>query len=338
MADITDAALINPWGAAESAAGPFWISNQGSNDSTLYSVTSLGVSKLGLTVTTPTTTTGPQGPTGQVRNANTSQFILSDGSAASFIFANLNGTISAWNGAAGTAAQNQPVATTSGPSTGLAIDNVTGRLYAATASGINVFNSSFAPVTLGPNAFKDPTLPAGLVPFNVQNIGGKIYVTYAPATRSGQISATAGAGTVAVFDTSGNFIAQVVSGSNLASSWGIVLAPASFGLFGGDLLVGNFSYVDSEINAFDPVTGALIGTIPIDPGATDTAGGLWSLTFGNGGTGGLANTLYFADGINGEHDGLFGAIAPVPEPADWLLMVPGLAVLAACHGARIRQR
>ena len=131
-------------------------------------------------------------------------------------------------------------------------------------------------------------------------------------------------GAVAVFDTNGNLINQLITGGRLASPWGIALAPSSFGQFGGDLLVGNFSFAHSEINAFDPITGAWIGTIPIDTGA-NTPGGLWALIFGNGGNGGNPNTLYFTDGVNGESNGLFGSITAVPEPSTWAMMILGFA-------------
>jgi hypothetical protein len=181
---------------------------------------------------------------------------------------------------------------------------------------IDVYNTSFVFQSLGPNAFQDPSLPAGLVPFNVDNINGVLYVTYAtaglPAARK---SAPEGVGAVAAFDTSGNFIMQVTSGGKLASPWGITLAPPTFGQFGGDLLVGNFSYQAGEINAFDPVSGAYLGTLADENGNTLLSGsqGLWYLTFGNGGNGGLADTLYFTAGLNAETDGLFGAIIPTPE-------------------------
>jgi uncharacterized protein (TIGR03118 family) len=324
LAAFTDPTLINPWGVSHSPTSPFWISDQGTNLATLYNA---GGVKQGLVVSIPTTASGPQGPTGQVFN-NTPSFPVG-GTPALFIFANLNGTISAWNGGAGTTAQVQ--ATTPGAVyTGLAIAGnsaATATLYAANSAlnRIDVFNGAFAPTTT-PGGFVDPNLPTGLVPFNVQNINGNIYVTYALAGgRPAQISALPGMGAVAEFDTNGNFIKQLIAGSQLASPWGITLAPPGFGPFGGDLLVGNFSFLASEINAFDPTTGAFLGTIPIDPGNGQTPGGLWSLAFGNAGNNGDPNTLFFTDGINGELGGLFGSIRAVPEPSTWEMLLIGFA-------------
>jgi len=145
-----------------------------------------------------------------------------------------------------------------------------------------------------------------------------------------------GQGFVSVFDENGNFVQRLITGSELAAPWGLALAPSGFGKFGGDLLVGNFSFVESEINAFDPVTGVFKGSIPINVGAGNTPGGLWGLIFGSGaGNGGDANTLYFLDGINGERDGLFAAIT-TPEPSSLLLLVGALGLLSA--GYRIAQR
>jgi uncharacterized protein (TIGR03118 family) len=326
FATIADPNLKNPWGVSHSTTSPFWSSDQGTNVSTLYSVSGGTVTKVPLTVAIPTTASGPQGPTGQVNNNIASSFVVG-AAPANFIFANLNGTISAWNGGAGTTAVIE--ATTPGAVyTGLAIAGnspTTAALYAANGAQnrIDVFNGSFAP-TPAPGGFVNPVLAAGLVPFNVQTINGTVYVTYAPAGRPAQISAAAGMGAVAEFDTNGNFIKQVITGGPLASPWGIALAPSGFGQFGGDLLVGNFSFVASEINAFDPITGAFIGSIPIDAG-TNSPGGLWSLIFGNGGSGGDPNTLYFTDGINGEMDGLFGSISAVPEPSTWAMLLLGFA-------------
>jgi uncharacterized protein (TIGR03118 family) len=138
---------------------------------------------------------------------------------------------------------------------------------------------------------------------------------------------------VDIYDENGNFLQRLITGGALATPWGLALAPAGFGAFSGDLLVGNFSYVDSGINAFNPDTGAFIGSIPIDVGA-NTSGGLWNLTFGNGGSGGDLNTLYFTDGINGEADGLFGAFT-VPEPSSIALLGVAAAVLGV---RRVRSR
>ena len=343
LATITDPHLKNSWGVSLSATSPFWVSDQATSLATLYRVTAGSVSKLSLEVAIPTTAGGPQGPTGQVNNS-TSSFLVNN-TPANFIFANLNGTISAWNASLGTTAQAtaQIEATTPGAVyTGLAIgSNASGPLlYAANGAQnrIDVFNGSFAPVNLGPNAFAthDSRL-AGLVPFNVQNIGGNIYVTYAPPGRAAQISAPVGVGAVAIFDTSGNSIQTLIAGSKLASPWGITLAPATFGGFGGDLLVGNFSFAVSEINAFDPVTGALLGTITDEGGNPIINSGLWAITFGNGGNGGDPNTLFFTAGINGEADGLFGSLDPVPEPSTLLLFGSGLAGLVATARRRHRR-
>jgi uncharacterized protein (TIGR03118 family) len=345
LATITDPLLVNPWGMSRSSTSPFWTSNQGTNSATLYAVTgSTTVSKVVAVnangfVGIPTTVGGPQGPTGQVNNTNTASFQLTPGNAstsARFIFADLNGTISGWAGGLTSTIQ---VTTPGALYTGLAINNAGTRLYAADNAGghINVFDSSFTQVSL-PGAFLDPNLPAGLVPFNVQNIDGKIYVTYAPIGLAAQRAATLGQGVVNVFDENGVLLQRIITDSQLAAPWGIALAPSGFGEFGGDLLVGNFSFAASEINAFDPVTGAFEGSIPINVGPGNTPGGLWGIMFGSGaGSGGNANTLYFNDGLNGETGGLFAAIL-VPEPATFLLLGTGLASLGVTTWRRARRK
>jgi uncharacterized protein (TIGR03118 family) len=316
LATITDPELVNPWGVSHSTTSPFWVSNQVTNTATLYAVTDqTTVTKTNINPPTgfvqiPTTAAGPQGPTGQVNNTNTASFLVGnggDGNFAHFIFANLNGTISAWD--TGPTAFVQ-VTTSGAVYAGLAINGAQTRLYAANDAGsgsVDVFDSTFAPVSLAAGAFVDPSLPTGLVPFNVQDIGGFVYVTYAPAGRAAQTSAPLGAGAVAIFDEDGNFITQLVAGSRLAAPWGITFAPPGFGQLGFNLLVGNFSYLHSEINAFNPITGKLRGTIRISTGGI-RPGGLWAIGFGVGGSNGSLGTLYFADGINSETDGLFGAI------------------------------
>ena len=201
-----------------------------------------------------------------------------------------------------------------------------------------MFDSSFAPISLGAGAFANPF--PGFVPFNVQNIGGNIYVTYAVPGLAAMRAATEGNGGVAIFDEDGNLLKVLIGGpdSKLASPWGVALAPSNgFGPFSGDLLVGNFSFVASEINAFDPLTGAFEGTIPIDVGPGNTPGGLWALAFGNAGSNGNPTTLFFTDGINGEMGGLFGTITFVPEPSTLALLGAGFAFLGLGR-AKLRGR
>jgi uncharacterized protein (TIGR03118 family) len=330
LAAITDPELHNPWGVSHNATSPFWTSNQGTNTATLFAVTAgNGVTKAAPAGTNgniaiPPGGIGAVGPTGQVANTNTSSFPVSvvsggNGASASFIFANLNGTISAWNG--GQTAFIQ--VTTQGASyTGLAINQAQTQLFAANGAGtgsVNVFNSSFTQV--GTIATPAAISALNLVPFNVQTLGnGNLAVTYAPPGRPAQIAANPATGptvgAVAIFDATGANLIETILGSPnkpLAAPWGITLAPTSFGPFANDLLVGNFSFAASEINAFDPLTGAFLGTIPIDVGIGNTPGGLWFLGFGNGGNNGSPNTLFFTDGINGEMDGLFAALN-VPGP------------------------
>jgi len=342
LAVLTEPLLVNPWGMSRTGTSPFWTSNQGTNSSTLFAITGtttvsevLGVNANGF-VAIPTIVGGPQGPTGQVSNTNTASFQLTPGNTSTssrFLFANLNGTISGW---AGGLTSTIEVTTPGAVYTGLAINTAGTRLYAANGAGarIDVFDSAFAPVSL-PGSFVDPNVPAGFVPFNVQDIAGKVYVTYAPPGLGAQRNAAPGMGTVSVFNENGALLQTLINGSQLAAPWALALAPAGFGKFAGDLLVGNFSFASSVINAFDPLTGAFVGSIPIDVGAGNTPGGLWGLMFGSGaGNGGDANTLYFLDGINGETAGLMGAVVAVPEPEIVALLGVGLAAI----GWRKRRR
>jgi uncharacterized protein (TIGR03118 family) len=319
LAAATDSSLVNPWGVSFANGSPVWISDQGTQTSPLFSVTgSTGVSNQPLfTVNIPPM--GAAGPTGQVANAlaisgKPAGFDISiasggNGAPADFIFANLNGSISAWNGAPMTQAHTQT--SVAGASfTGLAINQADTELFAANtagAGGIDVFNNAFQQISLGAGAFATPTaiMAAGLVPFNVTDLGGNLFVTYAPSGHAAQTAAVAGQGAVAEFSESGSLEKTIVGGP-LASPWGVAIAPMSFGEFGGDLLVGNFSFangVADVINAFNPMTDALVGSIDVNPG-TGTPGGLWSIVFGGGGSDGTPNTLFFTDGINGEKDGL----------------------------------
>jgi uncharacterized protein (TIGR03118 family) len=302
LAPVTDSNLRNPWGMSFTATSPFWVSNQATNTATLYGATG---TPNALVVSVP------GGPTGQVATGGTS-FVEPNGSTPNFVFATISGSIYAWNNANGTTAQL--TASTAGATyTGLAIaSNASGSfLYAANVRGgtIDVFNSSFAATTLT-GSFRDPNLPAGYTPYNIQNVNGLLYVAYQNGAQAG--TGGLGTGIVSVFDTNGVFQRRLIStGGQLDQPWGIVVAPASWGAFANDLLVGNFG--NGEINAFNPTTGAFVGTVTGLNGQPIVNSGLWALATRTG-PGFNPNAVYFAAGINGEADGLFGAITPTPEP------------------------
>jgi len=339
LAAFTDPNLKNPWGISSSPTSPFWVSNNGTGTSTLYN--SLGQP---FPVASPLVVTIPPSPgatpTGQVFNGG-SGFALAPGQPARFIFATEAGTIAGWN--PGTNPTNALIEVDNSASgavyKGLAIgNNGSGDfLYAANFGNgkIDVFGSSFGAATLA-GSFTDPNLPAGYAPFNIQNLNGTLYVTYALVGQGGDDVPGAGNGIVDAFDTNGNLLKRVVTGGSLNSPWGLALAPAGFGEFGGALLVGNFG--DGLINAFNPTTGALLGALrdaTNNPIAND---GLWGLRFGNGGNGGNVNTLYFTAGLNNEQNGLFGSIAAVPEPASAPLLLVGFLAAMAARAATRRSR
>jgi uncharacterized protein (TIGR03118 family) len=327
-----DPSLINPWGMSFGPTSPFWISNQGAGNTTLYN--GLGA-KVPLTVTIPGSETGPSGPTGQVFNP-TDDFVLSNGNKAIFLFANLAGNISGWNQAAGTTALIA-AGEENAVYTGLAMGSSGGQnyLYAANdaAGTVDVFDRNFAPTTLT-GSFTDPNLPAGLVPFNVANIGGKLFVTYAPPGPDAD-EAELGTGVVNVFNTDGTFDRRFATGGQMSTTWGVTKAPSSFGVLGDAILIGNFSEEDGFINAFRESDGAFLGQLMV-PGTSDPINipYLWALSFGNGGTGFDPNALYFTAGIGDEEHGLFGRWNAVPEPASWALMLSGFALA----GLAVRRR
>jgi uncharacterized protein (TIGR03118 family) len=330
LAVTTDPNLVNPWGIANSATSPYWISDQGTGVSTLYN----GFGAITPLVVTIPAGGPPSGPTGDVFNSTGAGFLVA-GTSARFIFATLSGTIAGW--AAGTTATTEVPATGGAVFTGLALaNNGSGNLlYAADfvkGGGIQVFDSNWNPTTVS-GSFTDPNLPAGYAPYNVQVIGGQLYVEYAEVGTMGPTTG-AGLGLVDVFDTNGNFVQRLVSGGALNAPWGVTLAPAGFGSFGGDLLVGNFG--DGTINAFNPTTGAFIGTVDGAGGTPLVNSGLWALEFGNGSAGSNPNALYFTAGIDGEAEGLFGAISATPEPGSMMLLSVGLLGIAGAMWKRFR--
>ena len=330
LADQTDPNLVNPWGLASSPASPLWVSNNRTGNTTVYAGSGQpfpATNPLAVQIPAPADGNTPSAPTGQVFNA-TSEFVLAGGQPATFLFASEDGTISGWNGSAGSTAVTMIDNSSSGAVyKGLALgsNSLGALLYAANfhAGTIDVFNGNFVPVTLD-GLFTDPDLPPGFAPFNIQAIGNYLYVTYAlQDDEQHDDVAGPGNGFVNVFDFNGNLIQRVISQGNLNSPWGIALAPAQFGDFSNALLVGNFG--DGTINAYDPVTGAYLGTLQDSTGTAITIPGLWAIRAGNGALGGDSNTMYFTAGIAGpdniEDHGLLGSIqaappaAPPPAPA-----------------------
>jgi len=327
LANTTDPNLKNPWGVSFSPTSPFWVSNQVSGNATLYDGAG---NPAPLVVAIPPGAAPPSGPTGQVFNA--SPGFLVNATKANFIFDTLNGTIAGWNG--GTTAT--VMASTAGAIyTGLAQNTSGGStyLYAANSTGnIHVFDSSWADVTSTTFAgkFVDPNPQAGFVPFNIQSVGSNLYVTYAHLTPLG---GGLPGGYVDEFDASGNFIKRIATGGALFAPWGITLAPAGFGSFGNDLLVGNFG--NGEILVYDPATDAFLGTIDGTNGQPLVNSSLWALETRTGGANINPNAVYFTAGINGEKDGLFGEIVPIPEPATIVETAFGLLALAGLKFRRL---
>jgi uncharacterized protein (TIGR03118 family) len=310
VARITDPNLVNPWGQAASDKSPLWVADNGADVSTLYRG---GVDGSKPEIV-PLVVSIPKGaPTGIVFNS-TSDFVVhtDTGSApANFIFDSENGVISAWSGAVSGTKAKAEFTSKRAVYKGLALASAGGAnyLYAANfrKARIDVFNARFKQVELSGD-FEDSQIPSGFAPFDVQLLGGKLYVSYAKQdAKKHDDVAGPGNGFVDVYDTSGHLLQRLIAHGDLNSPWGLVLAPASFGAFGGDLLVGNFG--DGAIHAYDPVTGAPQGQLMNTDGNPILINGLWALRFGNG-TFGAKGTLVFTAGIGDEAHGLLGEIAP----------------------------
>jgi uncharacterized protein (TIGR03118 family) len=330
VADFTDPNLLNPWGIAFSATSPFWIANNHSGTSTLYN-SSGAPQTLIVTIPPPNGAPPPGAPTGVVFNGTTG-FQLSSNAPSRFIFSTEDGTIIGWNSGTNSLVK---VDNSAGGAIykGLAIATQGGttHLYAADFHNgkVDVFDTNFSPATLT-GSFSDSSIPAGYAPFNVQQIGGQLYVTYAQQDADAHDDVGGpGHGYVNVFDANGIWLRRFASAGVLNSPWGIAMAPTGFGPFEGALLVGNFG--DGQIHAFDPETGAPLGPLADSVGSPIVVEGLWGLAFGNGGNGGDPHTLYFTAGPNGEADGLFGGLTPV-FPAFTAIKDKGLAAALSWAG------
>jgi uncharacterized protein (TIGR03118 family) len=313
-ADHVDRNLVNGWGLVASPTSPWWVANNGTDTSTLYD---------GAGTPLPLIVKVPGAPTGTVFNGGTG-FVVSNGTAsgpARFLFAAEDGTISGWN--PGVPASNPPVASTQAFVVadhakaiykGLAIATWNGAdyLYAADFHGgrIDVFDSSFGRKHWK-HAFVDPKLPDHYAPFGIQNLNGTIFVTYArqDRAREDEIAGT-GKGFVSAFDPRGHFLGRVASRGALNAPWGLAWAPAGFGRFSGDLLVGNFG--NGRINGYRWHDGKwkFDGTVRTADHKAIVIDGLWGISFGHGAdsASGPLTTLYYAAGPDDETHGAFGAV------------------------------
>jgi uncharacterized protein (TIGR03118 family) len=302
VAPHTDGNLVNAWGLTAGPTTPWWVSDNGRDKSTLYN---------GDGTPRPLVVDVAGGPTGTAFNP-TSAFVLPTGGKALFLFDGEDGVIRGWNGAQGTTAI--VVKDRSGVGAiykGLSVaDTPAGpRLYAADFHNarIDVLDGNFG---LVPGGFADPALPAGYAPFNVQVIGNRVFVTYALQDADAEDEvAGQGRGFVDAYDLAGNLLSRVTQHGQLNAPWGLALAPASFGRFGGDLLVGNFG--DGQINAYEELSNGQFahrGELRSGDGKPLAIDGLWALRFGNGAAAGPADTLFFTAGPDEESNGLFGSI------------------------------
>jgi uncharacterized protein (TIGR03118 family) len=320
LADHHDPNLVNPWGLAHGPASfpgitPFWVADNHTEVATVYN---------GVGQAFPLVVTVPGRPTGIVFNG-TSDFPP----APSFIFATEAGTIASWNPCV-----PPPPVPCNPPSfhlnttTVLAVDNsASGAIYKGLAIGnigpnnflyaanfhagtIDVFDGNFDPVSLPPGAFSDPKIPDGYAPFNIQNLGGQLYVAYAKQDENKEDEeAGKGKGFVDVFNPDGTFVQRVASRSKLNAPWGLTFAPDDFGRFSDDLLIGNFG--DGRINTYSREGDHFHfhGQLQAPDGHPVEIEGLWALAFGNGTpNNGPTNVLFFTAGIEDEEHGLFGTL------------------------------
>jgi uncharacterized protein (TIGR03118 family) len=325
--NTADPQLKNPWGIARFTGGPWWVSDNMSGVSTLYDGSG---AKQGLIVTIPHTSQTMTGsPTGIVFNGNSTDFIIPPGDMGAgnsgvFIFASFDGTISVWNPKV---EMNNAVAVVPGSAdsilTGATIAQSQNKPYLYVADikkgEITVYDTNFKVVELSEHAFHEDHVPKGFTPFNVQNIGNNLYVTYAKQNKTKSfVTFGAGLGYVDVFSPDGRFLMQLQHNDSLNAPWGVTLAPSDFGSFSHRVIVGEFG--SGWISAFDAVTGQFIDNFKDQNNMVISIGGpgaLWALAFGDGEPSSdppavPANALFFTAGPaqNGVFHGLFGTLTP----------------------------
>jgi uncharacterized protein (TIGR03118 family) len=303
-ARVTDPHLVNPWGLSQAPTSPLWVSDNGTDLTTLYTDGDHPAA-------VPLVISIPGGaPTGQVFNS-TSAFRLPNGAPAAFLFASEAGRITAWNPQLTPVTQAVTVASDAGAVyKGLALVRLRHgqRLLAADfrRARIAVFNGRFHPVRTGRRAFRDRLLPRGYAPFNVAVMGRRVLVSYAlqaPGRRDDQ--AGPGHGFVDVYSAHGRLLRRLIRRGVLSSPWAMTIAPLGFGDFSGALLVGNFG--NGRVHAFDPRSGRRLGVLRASNGHVLAIDGLWGLLPGNG-VSAPADEVWFSAGPNGEQHGLLGVL------------------------------
>jgi len=310
-APTTDASLVNGWGLVAGPTTPWWTSNNGSNTSTLYNGSGV---KQALTVQVP------GAPTGTVFNGVATDFPVAQNGksgAARFLFSTEGGTVLGWSPTVNATTAIVGVDRSSAGAVYKGLATAADRLYATDFHNgrVDVFDKSFAPVTLAAGAFTDPKLPKGYAPFGIQSLAGNIFVTYAKqdAQRKDDVPGD-GFGYVDEYTTDGQFVARVASGGRKNAPpnapWGLALAPnTGFGVFSGDLLIGNFG--NGRIAAYQDRGGGkwvYKGELRFGDGKLVVLDGLWGLAFGNGAAAGPTSTLYVTAGPSDEQHGLLAAI------------------------------
>ena len=315
----TDPNFVDPWGV--SGGKTLWIDTAVTGYSYVVPIVTPAPPALPISfkaVVPPAPgITGPGQPTGTIQNTTTG-FILSNGAKASFLFATLDGTISGWNSATSAGGNVSLIAVNNSAKNAVYTDmalitNSTGSYILVPNFGaganVEVYNTSFQLSPLA-GSFTDPNTPAGYAPYGIHVIGSQVYVTYmlrtVPPVSSYQEVLGTNTGFVSVFDLNGNFLTRAVTGGLLNAPWGVALAPAGFGIYAGDLLIGNFG--DGLITAYNPTTYAYLGTLADSTGTAIAYPGLWEI-FSN--SNGNASALYFVAGLAKETHGLYGSIANV---------------------------
>jgi uncharacterized protein (TIGR03118 family) len=341
-ATTIDANLSNPWGIAAAPGLPFWIADNNSNLSTLYSGTGevetleiTGSTDVGIAI--PPSAAGVQAnPTGQIYNGGGGFLIATPNGqeTALFIFDGEGGTLAAWakdSAAAAVTAYDDGVVNGANHAVykGLAIGTVNGATYLYATdlhnNKVDVFDTNFTKPTAMQGKFVDPNMPAGFVPFGIAAVNNQLYVTFAMQDQAMHDEVTgAGLGYVDVFDLNGNLLNRFASAGVLNAPWGIAVAPTGFGSLAGDVLIGNFG--DGTVNIFTPNGTSLatsVGALMVSNGGALSIPGLWSLVFGNGDADKPITTLFYTAGFANQTDGVFGSISsttttstsPSPSPS-----------------------